>query len=142
MQGGNQSKKTMSRRHAIEAAENAKKWNDAAPPGLTAAPGTLAALAVTTDRCPLQRVRVACYVLECGHNVSRDAAHEMLEDTAHANRPAIKCPTCNVSAKICTQCIACDGWRPFTWGCRGCLAPHCATCIASNECEVCAEPFA
>ena len=132
------------RRLAAEAAENLKKWA-AEPPagldGLDPARGSLAALPVATARCPIQGARVPCYLLECSHHLGRDAAHVMLEETAFLARPAVTCPACSVVYPIACQCIACDGWRPFSWSCTRCAAPHCAACVAEGYCEQCSEPM-
>ena len=135
------------RRLAIEAAENAKKWQDKKPDGLDGldglgpAPGSLAALPVASARCPIQGARVSCYLLGCAHYIGRDAAHVMLEESAFLGRPAVTCPACSVVYPISCQCIACDGWRPFSWSCPRCAAPHCASCLA-EDCAECCEPFA
>jgi len=134
-------KKMTARRLAAEAAENLKKWTAEPPAGLSPAHGSLGALPVTTARCPIQGARVPCYLLECSHHLGRDAAHVMLEESAFLGRPAVTCPACSVVYPIACQCIACDGWRPFTWACTRCAAPHCAPCVSEGYCDMCSEPM-
>lgn len=134
----------MSRRLAIEAVENAKKWNDKKPDGVDLKParGSLGYYPKERHRCPLQRVNVAAYRLPCSHFIGVDAAHEILAASAYDTaRPVIVCPTCKDAEPVACKCMDCDGFRPFSWECPRCLSPRCAACLDGavfcNQC--CAE---
>lgn len=133
------------RRLAIEAAERAKKFNDKIPDGLELKParGTLGGYPMERKPCPLQRVPVAVYRLPCGHVLGVDAAHEILATSAYDTaRPVIICPTCQDRAPIPSQCMDCDGFRPFCWECPACLVPRCAACLTGCDfCDQCGAKF-
>lgn len=133
------------RRIANERADAAKKWNATRPDGLELKPtrGTLGGYPMQRERCPVQLARVECYRLPCSHFLGVDAAHEILTASAYdAARPAIICPTCQDKTPTATQCMDCDGFRPFTWECPACLAPRCAACLTGCAfCDQCGANF-